>query len=205
MTDPNSGQPNDPYGQAQPPQQPAYGESQVPPAPQYGEQAPQYGQPQAPYGEQQQPQQAPQYGEQPKAQQYGEQPQYGQPQAPYGEQQNPYGQSAAPYGQPQQQPYGQQQYGQQPYGYAQPVGPKTNVMAIISLIAPFVGFSLVGLVLGIIALGQIKKTGEQGHGLALAGTIVSGAILALSVILIIFYFLAIAGIVGAASTYDYNY
>lgn len=193
MTDPNSGQPNDPYGQAQPPQQPAYGESQVPPAPQYGEQAPQYGQPQAPYGEQ--PQQTPLYGEQPK---------YGQPQAPYGEQQNPYGQPAAPYGQPQQ-PYGQQPYGQQPYGYAQPTGPKTNVMAIISLIAPFVGFSLVGLVLGIIALGQIKKTGEQGRGLALAGTIVSGAVLALSIILIIVYFLVIAGAIGAASSYNYDY
>ncbi|MGK9147969.1 DUF4190 domain-containing protein [Plantibacter flavus] len=191
MTDPNSGQPNDQYGQAQPPQQPAYGESQVPPAPQYGEQAPQYGQPQAPqYGQSQ----APQFG-QPQAP-YGEQPQnpYGQPSAPYGQPQQPYGQPAAPYGQPQQ-----------PYGYAQPTGPKTNVMAIISLIAPFVGFSLVGLVLGIIALGQIKKTGEQGRGLALAGTIVSGAVLALSVIFIIIYVLFIAGAIAGASSYNYDY
>ena len=183
MTDPNSGQPNDPYGQSQNPQQPAYGESQVPPAPQYGEQAPQYGQP-SPYGEQS-GQQAPQYGEQPK---------YGQPQAPYGEQQNPYGQPAAPYGQPQA-----------PYGYAQPTGPKTNVMAIISLIAPFVGFGVVGLVLGIIALGQIKRTGEQGRGLALAGTIVSGVSVLVGVIFIIFYVLLIAGAIGTASSYNYDY
>lgn len=193
MTDPNSGQPNDPYGQGQNPQQPAYGESQVP---QYGEQAPQYGQP-SQYGEQQ----APQYGEQPKYGQpqapYGEQQNqnpYGQPQAPYGQQQNAYGQPAAPYGQPQA-----------PYGYAQPTGPKTNVMAIISLIAPFVGFGVVGLVLGIIALGQIKRTGEQGRGLALAGTIVSAASVLIGVILIIVYFLIIAGAIGAASSYDYNY
>jgi len=192
MTDPNSGQPNDPYGQAQPPQPPAYGESQVPPAPQYGEHAPQQGQQPSPYGEK------------PQAPQYGSQPQYGQPQAPYGEQpQNPYGQPAAPYGQPQ--PYGQQPYGQQPYGYAQPTGPKTNVMAIISLIAPFVGFGVVGLVLGIIALGQIKKTGEQGRGLALAGTIVSAASVLIGVIVIIIYVLVIAGAIGAASSYDYSY
>ncbi|MDD9153350.1 MULTISPECIES: DUF4190 domain-containing protein [Plantibacter] len=197
MTDPNSGQPNDPYGQSQNPQQPAYGESQVPPAPQYGEQAPQYGQP-SPYGEQS-GQQAPQYGEQPK---------YGQPQAPYGEQQNPYGQPQAPYGQ-QQNPYGQPAapYGQPqaPYGYAQPTGPKTNVMAIISLIAPFVGFGVVGLVLGIIALGQIKRTGEQGRGLALAGTIVSGVSVLAGIVVIIFYILIFAGVMGAASSYDYNY
>ncbi|WP_285037542.1 DUF4190 domain-containing protein [Plantibacter sp. ME-Dv--P-095] len=187
MTDPNSGQPNDPYGQGQAPQQPPYGESQVPPAPQYGEQAPQYGQP-SPYGEQQ----TQQYGEQPK---YGQQQQnpYGQPQAPYGQQQNPYGQPAAPYGQPQA-----------PYGYAQPAGQKTNVMAIISLIAPFVGFGVVGLVLGIIALGQIKRTGEQGRGLALAGTIVSGVSVLAGVIVIIFYILIFAGIMGTAATYDYD-
>ncbi|KQM13580.1 hypothetical protein ASF83_17815 [Plantibacter sp. Leaf171] len=194
MTDPNSGQPNDPYGQGQAPQQPPYGESQVPPAPQYGEQAPQYGQP-SPYGEQQ----TQQYGEQPKYGQqqspYGEQQQnpYGQPQAPYGQQQNTYGQPAAPYGQPQA-----------PYGYAQPAGQKTNVMAIISLIAPFVGFGVVGLVLGIIALGQIKRTGEQGRGLALAGTIVSGVSVLAGVIVIIFYILIFAGIMGTAATYDYD-
>jgi hypothetical protein len=39
-----------------------------------------------------------------------------------------------------------------------------------------------GLVCGIIALSQIKKTGEQGHGLALAGTILSGVFLALTIV-----------------------
>jgi hypothetical protein len=48
----------------------------------------------------------------------------------------------------------------------------TNVCAVLSLVLAFV-FSPAGLVLGIVALRQIRKTGEGGHGLALAGIIVS--------------------------------
>ncbi len=43
-------------------------------------------------------------------------------------------------------------------------------------------FAIVGVVLGIIALNQIKQSGENGRGLALAGIIVGGVILALTVI-----------------------
>ncbi|MEQ1737918.1 MAG: DUF4190 domain-containing protein [Rhodoglobus sp.] len=49
-------------------------------------------------------------------------------------------------------------------------GRPTNVLAIIALVAAFV-FPLAGIVIGHIALGQIKKTGESGHGLAMAGTV----------------------------------
>lgn len=49
-------------------------------------------------------------------------------------------------------------------------GPRTNTLAIIALIAAFV-VPLAGIIVGHIALGQIKRTGEAGHGLALAGTI----------------------------------
>ena len=49
---------------------------------------------------------------------------------------------------------------------------KTNTMAILSLVFSFV-FNLLGLVFGIVALGQIKKTGESGKGLAIAGIIIS--------------------------------
>jgi hypothetical protein len=49
---------------------------------------------------------------------------------------------------------------------------KTNTMAIMSLVFSFI-FNLLGLVFGIIALGQIKKTGESGRGLAIAGIIIS--------------------------------
>ncbi|MGG7507551.1 DUF4190 domain-containing protein [Plantibacter sp. YIM 135249] len=70
-------------------------------------------------------------------------------------------------------------------------------MAILSIIAPFVGFSLAGLVLGIIGLNQIKKTGEQGHGLALAGTIVSGVFILLSVIVVVFWIVVVASVAGS--------
>ena len=47
-------------------------------------------------------------------------------------------------------------------------------MAIGSLVASVVGVccgigSIVGIVLGIVAMNQIKQTGENGHGLAIAG------------------------------------
>src|SRR5690606_9482728 len=49
-------------------------------------------------------------------------------------------------------------------------GQQTNVLAIIALVAAFV-FPLAGIICGHIALGQIKRTGEGGHALALWGTI----------------------------------
>lgn len=49
---------------------------------------------------------------------------------------------------------------------------KTNTLAIVGLILAFV-FSLAGLIVSIIARGQIKRTGEGGAGLALAGIIIS--------------------------------
>ena len=64
---------------------------------------------------------------------------------------------------------------------------KTSGMAVASLILGILGLvtcgvsALVGLILGIIAMGRIKKNGGAltGHGLALAGTIVSGVFLLL--------------------------
>lgn len=48
--------------------------------------------------------------------------------------------------------------------------PKTNVLAIVSFISAFF-ISILAIILGHISLSQIKKTGESGRGLALAGTI----------------------------------
>ena len=58
-------------------------------------------------------------------------------------------------------------YAQQPYA----AGPKTNVMAIISLIASIIGFSILGVIFGHIALVQIKQRQEGGHVLAIIGLI----------------------------------
>jgi len=96
------------------------------------------------------------------------------------------------------------QYGAPPPGYGPPPGyaaPRgTNTLAIISLIGAFI-CTPAGLICGIIALGQIKKTGEQGRGLALAGTIISGVFLVLSIVLV----LALFAFGSSCSTDSYGY
>lgn len=66
----------------------------------------------------------------------------------------------------------------------------TNTYAILSLVFAFVFFPL-GLIFGIIALSQIKKTNEDGRGLAIAGIIVSS--LAIFGMLMIIAFISFLG------------
>lgn len=86
---------------------------------------------------------------------------------------------------------------------------QTNTLAVVSLVtailAPFGHFTGVGgltliivsLVTGHMARAQIRKTGEKGDGLALAGLIISYVHLAVSAILFILFFgLIIALIAG---------
>ena len=78
----------------------------------------------------------------------------------------------------------------------------TNVLAIIALVGAFV-FPLAGVICGHIALSQIKRTGEQGRGLALAGLIIGYIYIAIVVLLIIFSIIiaAIAASQGYSSSY----
>jgi peptidyl-prolyl cis-trans isomerase B (cyclophilin B) len=46
-----------------------------------------------------------------------------------------------------------------------------NGLSIASLVLSIIGLSLLGVILGHIALSQIKRTGEQGYVLALIGVI----------------------------------
>ena len=62
----------------------------------------------------------------------------------------------------------------------------TNSLAIFSLVASVIGLlcgvgSIVGIVLGVIALGQIKRTGQDGRGLAIAGIAVGAVSLVISI------------------------
>ena len=67
---------------------------------------------------------------------------------------------------------------------------KTNVLAIISFVlsvlflVPFTG--IVGFILGIISLNQIKTTNERGSGLAITAVTLGG-------LAILFWFLAVIG------------
>jgi len=103
---------------------------------------------------------------------YGEPPGY--PQQPgYGP---PPGYPAPPYGQP---------------GWG-PAWPRpTNTMAILALVLAFV-FAPAGLVLGIVARRQIRQTGEEGDGLALAGIIIGGIATAFFALAIILWVVAFA-------------
>ena len=108
----------------------------------------------------------------------------------------PPGYPAAPgYGPPPG--YGQQPYGP-PAGYGPPPGyptyaRPTNTMAILALVMAFV-FAPAGLILGIVARKQIRQTGEDGDGLALAGMIVGGIFTAIFVVLIVLWIIAIVAI-----------
>ncbi|GLI28000.1 hypothetical protein ARHIZOSPH14_22420 [Agromyces rhizosphaerae] len=84
---------------------------------------------------------------------------------------------------------------------AAPNTQKTNVLAIISLVSAFF-ISLVAVITGHIALSQIKKTGEQGRGLAIAGLVIGYIGLVVGVIVFIFW---IAVIGFAASSGNLNY
>ena len=77
-----------------------------------------------------------------------------------------YGQQAA---YPQQAAYQQPGYGAP--GAPQQPGTQTNTMAVVALIGAIV-LAPLGIVLGLIALSQIKKTKQGGRGLALAGVII---------------------------------
>lgn len=127
-----------------------------------------------------------------------------QQQPPYGAQQQPQGDQPAPPVQPTgQQPYGQawpQQQVAQPYfapGY--PVVPPTNVLAIIAIAIVWV-VNIGGIVLGHIALAQIKRTGEDGRGLALTALIVGYVSLGLVISFFAVYFVIFALVFAAAAS-----
>ncbi len=151
--------------------------SSYPSSPQYPQQ------PTPPPSQPQYPQQPP---SQPQYQQPGQPPAYGQP-PQYG---GGYPASGA------YQPYGQ---------YPQPQG--TNGLAIGALIASLVGLctcigSIVGIVLGVMALNQIKERGGEGKGMAQAGIWI-GVLAIVGWILYILFFvvLGIAGGFDSSTTY----
>ena len=79
---------------------------------------------------------------------------------------------------------------------------KTNGFAIASLVVSIAASLLylgwVGAIFGHVALSQIKRTGEKGRGLAIAGIVIGYSALALTVIV----FGAIA--LGAAINTSFN-
>ena len=89
-------------------------------------------------------------------------------------------------------------YGPPPGYPPQAYGRPTNTMAILALVMAFV-FAPAGLVLGIVARKQIRRTGEDGDGLALAGIIAGGIFTAIFVLIIVFWIIAFVSISNSGS------
>lgn len=86
-----------------------------------------------------------------------------------------------------------------PSSAAAPTTQKTNTLAIVALISAFI-VPLVGIITGHMALSQIKKTGQPGHGLALAGTVLGYVFTVMFIIMIIVMII----IAAAASNAGYS-
>jgi peptidyl-prolyl cis-trans isomerase B (cyclophilin B) len=74
------------------------------------------------------------------------------------------------YGTPPYEPYGYPGHPYPPYQYPYPA-PRTNALAIASLVCAFL-FAPLGIVFGHLSLSQIRRSGEDGRGLALAGMVI---------------------------------
>jgi peptidyl-prolyl cis-trans isomerase B (cyclophilin B) len=68
------------------------------------------------------------------------------------------------------------------YGYPQPQ--PTNALAVVSLVCALL-FAPLGIVFGHISLSQIKRTGEECRGLAIAGLVIGYLITTLTVVAIV--------------------
>lgn len=85
----------------------------------------------------------------------------------------------------------------------QPVVVQTNPgqgLGIASLVCSLIGMSLVGLILGIIAMKKSKEVG-MSNGLALAGVIISSIGMVFGVLWFIFFF--IVGIADGVTSSSY--
>jgi len=123
-------------------------------------------------------------------------PEPGNHRPPYQGGHAPYDAAPAPALPPHPWP-GQPQFGR-PYPPVAPVQP-TNTMAVLALTLAFV-FAPAGIVLGIIAKRQIRRSHEHGDGLATAGIVVGSIFTALIVLWIAFVVIVFFGMAARMPT-----
>jgi Domain of unknown function (DUF4190)/Septum formation len=87
-------------------------------------------------------------------------------------------------------PYGGPAGGPAPYpgGYDTGMPPRnnsTNGFAIVSLVLGIIGGAVLSAIFGFLALAKIKRTGQRGRGMAIAGIVLSGVWVVVLVIVII--------------------
>jgi hypothetical protein len=100
---------------------------------------------------------------------------------------------------PAQPGYGYPATAGAPFAYP-PVRP-TNVLGIITLVLGVLGFALVPVITGHIALAQIKRTGDEGRGITIAGLVLGYVGLVGYVLAGLFFFgiLFVSALAGIAS------
>ena len=86
----------------------------------------------------------------------------------------------------------------QPYGGQPPASQRTNTLAIVALVLAFF-VSLGAVICGHIALAQIKRTGEQGRGLAIAALVLGYIGIAVGLLFLVFYIVAVSAAVSSGS------
>jgi hypothetical protein len=91
-------------------------------------------------------------------------------------------------------------YGQPVYGQPVYVSPPTNGMAIAALVCAVLGLGPIAAILGHVARRQIRESGEQGDGMALAGIIVGWITTGLAVCVCGGYLVAALTLFGVAGT-----
>ncbi|MFJ6651678.1 septum formation family protein [Microbacterium sp. NPDC091313] len=73
---------------------------------------------------------------------------------------------------------------------------RTNILSIFALILGFL-VPLGGIIAGAVGLAQVKRTGEKGRGLAIAGIVVGSVMTVLSIVAVVLFFAFV--IIGAAA------
>lgn len=111
------------------------------------------------------------------------------------------------YGTPPAPGYGPPVYYGAP-GYVAPgyAPRRTNPLAIASLVCSLAAFAtgisaIVGIILGHVALKQIRQSGEDGEGMAKAGLIIGYVLVVLGLLFVIAYVLLVVWAVNNSSSY----
>ena len=66
----------------------------------------------------------------------------------------------------------------------------TNGLAIAALVVSLTCCGPLGAILGFVSLGQIKRTGEQGRGMAIAGIVIGVVTVVFAVVLVVLALMA---------------
>ena len=106
---------------------------------------------------------------------------------------------------PPSAPYPYPPYAGDPYDPYRPLKPPgTNGKAIAALVSSLAGLvfcglpSIAGIVLGIIAMRETKRTGQDGFGLAVAGVAIGAVIVAL----VLLYIMFMVFVISSSTSYN---